>query len=248
MKACLHLRSEPITGKSLFMPAKNGGHDVARSATNTMADVVEKRLREYFKKRSFKPGDALPKETEMAAALGVSRNVVREALSRLRMLGMVETRKKRGMVLARPDILGTLERVLDPLIIDKGTLQDIFELRSVLEMGLADILYIRKTEQDILALEAIAKKENGEDKTFRIKNEIAFHGKLYAITGNDTLKRFQIMLLPIFAYVVTLEEKPARGKVTHQDLVEILKNGNKDDFREGMYEHLKPHFDRLTNV
>jgi GntR family transcriptional repressor for pyruvate dehydrogenase complex len=248
MKACLHLRSEPITGKRLFMPAKNGGHDVARSATNTMADVVEKSLREYFKKKAFKPGDSLPKETDMAEALGVSRNVVREALSRLRMLGMVETRKKKGMVLARPDILGTLEGVLDPLIMDKGTLQEIFELRSTLEMGLADVLYIRKTEQDILALEAIAKKENGEDKTFRIKNEIAFHGKLYDITGNNTLKRFQIMLLPIFAYVVTLEEKPTRGKVTHQDLVEILKNGNKDDFREGMYEHLKPHFDRLTNV
>lgn len=226
---------------------ENSCHDLERISTNTMADIVEESLREYFKKKLFKPGDSLPKETEMAKALGVSRNVVREALSRLRMLGMVETRKKSGLFLARPDILGTLERVLDPLIIDKDTLQDIFELRLILEMGLADILYIRKTEQDILALEAIAKKENCEDKTFRIKNEIAFHGKLYDITGNDTLKRFHIMLLPIFAYVATLEEEPAWGKVTHQDLVELFKTGNKEDCREGMYEHLKPHFDRLTN-
>jgi GntR family transcriptional regulator, transcriptional repressor for pyruvate dehydrogenase complex len=212
----------------------------------TMADVVELKLREYLKRKSFKPGDSLPKELELAEALGVSRNVLREALSRLRMLGMIETRKRRGMVLARPDILGTLERVLDPLIIDKDTLQDIFELRLVLEMGLADLLYSRKTDQDIKELETIAKKENTEDKTFRIKNEIAFHGKLYEITGNDTLKRFQIMLLPIFGYVVTLEEKPTRGKVNHQQLVEILKNGTKEDFKKGMYEHLKPHFDRLN--
>ena len=74
------------------------------------------------------------------------------------MLGMVETRKKRGMILGRPDILGTFERVLDPLIIDDGTLQDIFELRLVLEMGMADILYLKKTNQDIAALEAIAEK------------------------------------------------------------------------------------------
>ena len=212
----------------------------------TMADVVELKLREYLKRKSFKPGDSLPKELELAEALGVSRNVLREALSRLRMLGMIETRKRRGMVLARPDILGTLERVLDPLIIDKDTLQDIFELRLVLEMGLADLLYSRKTDQDIKELETIARKENIEDKTFRIKNEIAFHGKLYEITGNDTLKRFQIMLLPIFGYVVTLEEKPTRGKVNHQQLVEILKNGTKEDFKKGMYEHLKPHFDRLN--
>ncbi|MGV3508623.1 MAG: FadR/GntR family transcriptional regulator [Sphingobacteriaceae bacterium] len=215
--------------------------------TTTMADVVELRLREYLKKSSFKPGDSLPKELELAEALGVSRNVVREALSRLRMLGMVETRKKRGMILGRPDILGTFERVLDPLIIDDGTLQDIFELRLVLEMGMADVLYLKKTNQDIAALEAIAEKENIEDKTFRVKTEIAFHGKLYEITGNDTLKRFQIMLMPIFGYVTTLEEKATRGKVSHKDLVEILKHGNKDDFRAGMFEHLKPHFDRLMS-
>lgn len=219
--------------------------DLAPIASNTMADIVEVRLREYLKKKSFRPGDALPKELELAEALGVSRNVLREALSRLRMLGMIETKKKRGMILARPDILGTFERVLDPLIIDTETLQDIFELRLVLEMGLADLIYIRKTDKDIAELENIARKEVNHDNSFRIKNEIAFHGKLYEMSGNDTLKRFQIMLLPIFDYVVTLEKKPTRGKVNHMDLVQILKTGTKEDFKKGMEAHLKPHFDRL---
>jgi len=219
--------------------------DLTPISSSTMADIVEIRLREYLKKKSFRPGDALPKELELAEALGVSRNVLREALSRLRMLGMVETKKKRGMVLARPDILGTFERVLDPLIIDNKTLQDIFELRLVLEMGLADLLYIRKTDKDIAELENIAKKEVNRDNSFRIKNEIAFHGKLYEMSGNDTLKRFQIMLLPTFDYVVTLEKKPTRGKVNHMDLVQILKTGTKEDFKKGMQAHLQPHFDRL---
>ncbi|HYH56481.1 MAG TPA: GntR family transcriptional regulator, partial [Anseongella sp.] len=70
--------------------------DLGRITTSTMADVIELRIREYLKKKSFKPGDALPKEIELAEALGVSRNVVREALSRLRMLGMIETKRKRG--------------------------------------------------------------------------------------------------------------------------------------------------------
>jgi len=214
--------------------------------TSTMADKVEKSLREYLKKKPFLPGDALPTETEIASALGVSRNVLREALSRLRMLGMIESRKKRGMVLTKPDVLGAFEKVLDPLIIDKDTLQDIFELRLALEMGLAELLYLRKTDKDLEELETIAKAEKKhKDNDFRIKTEIAFHGKLYEITGNNTLKRFQSMLLPIFGYVLTLEKKTIMGKVTHLDLVEILKNGTRDDFKEGMYQHLKPHFDRL---
>ncbi|WP_275938322.1 FadR/GntR family transcriptional regulator [Anseongella ginsenosidimutans] len=232
------------------MPNDDLRKDLKRVTTKTMADVVELHLREYLKKKSFKPGDALPKETELAEALGVSRNVVREALSRLRMLGMVESRKKRGMILANPDILGAFERVLDPLILDEVTLRNVFELRLVLEMGLADILYIRKTQKDIEELEEIVKREvNKKQKPFRVKYEIAFHGKLYEMTGNDTFLRFQSMLLPVFEYVVDEEIKTSGkaevGKVTHHDLVEILKAGTPDEFRAGMREHLKPHFDRL---
>lgn len=213
-------------------------------STKTMAEIVEVRLREFFKKKSFKPGDSLPTEVELAHALGVSRNVVREALSRFRMLGIVETRKKRGMIMSNPDILGSFEKVLDPLMIDDTTLHNIFELRLVLEMGLADLLYIRKVDKEIEELEKIANEEE-TDSNFRIQNEIAFHGKLYEMTKNDTLKRFQTMLLPIFAYVITLEKKPIRGKVSHSDLVQILKNGTKEDFKKGMLAHLQPHFDRL---
>jgi GntR family transcriptional repressor for pyruvate dehydrogenase complex len=220
--------------------------DIERISSDTMADVVELRLREYFKKRSFKPGDQLPKELELAAALGVSRNVVREALSRLRMLGMIETKKKRGMIMAMPDVLGGFERVLDPQIIGDHTLQDLFELRLVLEMGLADILFMNKTEKSINELEKIAKNEIQDGKPiFRIKNEIAFHGKLYEMAGNNTLRRFQGMLLPVFEFVVRMENEFISGKVTHRDLVELLKTGTKDDFRQGMYDHLRPHFDRL---
>jgi GntR family transcriptional regulator, transcriptional repressor for pyruvate dehydrogenase complex len=226
------------------MPTNNLNNYIEPISSKTMAEVVEVKLREYFQKRSFKPGDSLPTENELAQALGVSRNVVREALSRFRMLGIVETKKKKGMTMSNPDILGAFEKVLDPLIIDNDTLQDIFELRLVLEMGLADLLYIRKTKEGIDELERIATEEEKDD-SFRVQNEIAFHGKLYEMTGNDTLKRFQTMLLPIFAYVITLEKKPIRGRVSHLDLVGILRKGSKEAFKKGMLAHLQPHFDRL---
>ena len=227
--------------------------DLAPIQSSTMTDIVELRLREFLKKKSFRPGDSLPKEQELAEALGVSRNIVREALSRLRMLGMINSKKKRGMILAQPDILGSFERVLDPLILGQETLQDIFELRLVLEMGLAELIYVRKTEDDIRKLEAIVDLEvNQIQKPFRVKNEIAFHGKLYQMTGNDTFLRFQRMLLPIFEYVSDYEiktnGKAEVGKVSHRDLVQLLKTGDVEDFRQGMKEHLKPHFGRLTNV
>ncbi|MGN6213720.1 FadR/GntR family transcriptional regulator [Parafilimonas sp.] len=229
------------------MPVKASTKDLEKIAHKTMADIVEIRLREYLKNKSFRPGDALPKETEMAESLGVSRNVVREALSRLRMLGMIETKRKRGMVLTSPDIMGSFERVLDPLFIDENTLQDIFELRLVLEMGLADLLFIRKKKEDIDELEAIAKKQKPTtgQHAFRIKNEIDFHGKLYSMTNNPTLQRFQDMLLPVFGYLVSLEKVPIVGSVSHLDLVNILRNGSKEEFRKAMAKHLEHHFKKI---
>lgn len=223
--------------------------DIEPVSHQTMADIVELKLLAFLKKNAFKPGDALPKEIELAEALGVSRNILREALSRLRMLGMVDTKKRRGMVLSSPDILGSLEKVMDPLIIDENTLQDFFELRLTLEMGLADILFIRKTTKDIAELEQIALAEKVRDKNdvaFRIKSEVEFHGKIYRMTGNETMQRFQTMLLPIFGHLVAIEKKPAGGKVTHLDLVNLLKTGTREEFRKGMREHLEHHFNRIV--
>lgn len=216
----------------------------------TMTDRVEAQLGKYFKDKGLKPGDAIPKEIEIAEALGVSRNIVREALSRFKMLGMIATKKKRGMVMAHPDILSSLERVLDPFILSDSTRKQLFELRLVLEMGLADLLYARIEDKDIDTLKKIVEKENvARSEKERVQCDIDFHATLYEVAGNEILRRFQKLLLPVFDYEVEYESKlnglaPA-GKVTHKELVNILDKGTADEFRSAMYEHLKPHFDKI---
>ncbi|MEI5985485.1 MULTISPECIES: FadR/GntR family transcriptional regulator [Sphingobacterium] len=229
------------------MPTKDLMNDLKPIEVNTRADLVEIQLREYLDKKGLKTGDVLPTEMDLSEALGVSRNVLREGLSRLRMLGLIESKKKRGMVLTSPDILGSFERVLNPQFMDTSTLKNLFELRLVLESGLADLLFLRKTDKDIKELEGIIKKEkSGDNDVFRVNSEIAFHGKLYEITGNDTLKRFQIMLLPVFDYVLKNENRSIKSNVTHADLVNILKTGSKEDFVLAMREHLRPHYEYLN--
>ena len=63
----------------------------------TLADHVEEEIIQYIKSHDLHPGDALPNEMEFSRMLGVSRNVIREAMSRLRMLGLIQTRTKRGL-------------------------------------------------------------------------------------------------------------------------------------------------------
>ena len=76
------------------------------SQTITLVDQVEDKLLNYLKEKDIRTGDSIPNELELAAALGVARSVLREALSRLKMMGMIETRTRRGMILTEPTILG----------------------------------------------------------------------------------------------------------------------------------------------
>jgi len=133
-------------------------------------------------------------------------------------------------------------------LVDKNTLHDIFELRLVLELGMADLLFLRIEEKHLEELDKIVKNDDPTNVNFRIKNEIAFHGKLYEITGNETLKRFQSMLMPLFDYVLKTEKRVVTPEVSHADLVELIRKGNKSDFKKGMEEHLRPHLETLSKL
>mgnify|MGYP003630991113 FL=1 len=224
----------------------------------SLVDKVENRLKQYFKENNLKIGDSLPKELEFAEALGVSRTVIREALLRLRTIGVIQSKKRSGMILTQPDIIQNFEKAIEYNLLGEEALVDIFELRLILEVGMADLLFARKTEEDINDLDKIVSKiEKEEDGKviFSLKHEIAFHSKLYQMSNNITLQRFQDLLLPVFNYVH--EDMPesaknfkySKGKfVTHRDLLNILKDGNAEDFREAMRNHLEPHFERILHM
>lgn len=217
----------------------------------TLVDKVETRLVNLLQQQRLKVGDSIPKELELAERLGVSRTVIREALTRLRLMGLVETKKKKGTVITSPDIFRNLSKSLNPYILDDETLKDIFELRLVMEIGMADLLFQHVSKDDIEELRAIVANEPQQPQyhIFNIEHEIEFHGKLYEISRNEALKKFQRMLLPVFDYVHhsgILKKQPLLNTfVSHKGLVDILETGTPELFRNGMRSHLENHFQRI---
>jgi GntR family transcriptional repressor for pyruvate dehydrogenase complex len=68
------------------------------------------------------------------------------------------------------------------------------------------------------------------------------------MAGNETLKKFQTILMPVFEYVIEYESKlqhTSVGKVTHADLLVILSGDSPDEFPNAMRRHLAPHFAHL---
>lgn len=222
--------------------------------TSSLVDKVEANLIQYFKKQALQPGDLIPKETELAKAMGVSRTVIRESMNRLKTIGMVESIKHKGTIIKSPDLSGLIGKSLIPHILDPNALQDIFELRLVIEIGMGDLVCEHVTDEDIRELEEIVNEEPeaSKDILFDVAHEIRFHSKLYEITKNDTLKSFQQILLPVFQYVYDsgLIHKPIRNEryISHKGLVEVLKRRDPDDFRIAMRKHLENHFRRIFEL
>lgn len=222
--------------------------------TRSLVDKVESNLVELLKLRKLKVGDSIPKEMELAEMLGVSRTVIREALLRLRTMGLIESKKKKGAVITSPDLFGIMSKSINPYVLDQETLKEMFELRLVLEIGMADLLYHRITKKDIDELYAIVAGEPPATQyhVFNIEHEIQFHSKLYEITGNETLKKFQKMLLPIFDYVhnsgLLKKQSLLKTFVSHKQLVDLLETGTPEAFRNGMRGHLENHFARIFDA
>ncbi|MES2276288.1 MAG: FCD domain-containing protein [Bacteroidota bacterium] len=219
--------------------------------TSSLVDKVEKNLVELFIEKNFKVGDVIPKELELTKAMGVSRTVIREALLRLRMIGLIETKKHRGAVITSPDLTSILQKSMNPQMLDDGTLKEIFEMRLSLEIGIADFIIQRVTPEDIVELKQIVASEppKSQSHLFQIEHEIRFHGKLYEITRNETLKNFQKMLLPVFDYVhhsgLLKKKIPKKKFVSHKELIELIERGSAELLRNGMRNHLENHFSRL---
>jgi len=219
--------------------------------TSSLVDRVEARIIHLIRENKLAVGDVLPRELDLAERLGVSRTVVREALLRLRLIGLIESRKHRGAVLKNPDVLSPLRKVFHPAILDDVTLRDMFEMRLALEVGMADFIVDKITEEDIRELEEIADGIVSGDTAdpWHIEDEIRFHGRLYKISGNKILMELQEMLFPIFQYVHQsglLERPVVKGDfVSHKELVQVLKLRDADAYRKAMRQHLNNHFARI---
>lgn len=216
----------------------------------TLVDKVENNLLKLFQEGNLKPGDPIPKEVDLAKSMGVSRTAIREALTRLKLLGLIDSRRNRGMIITRPDVLSNIKRVLDPQLLDGNTMKEIFEFRLVLEIGIGDILFIKKNDNYLRLLEEIVvREEETKDKIEKMKIDVEFHSMLYKMSENKTILQFQKMLLPIFNYVNnglhvrSLIEN--ENYVSHRVLFNILKGGTPEEFRNKMREHLTQYFEKV---
>lgn len=215
----------------------------------TLVDQVESQLLRYFKMNNMSAGSSIPNESVLAESLGVGRSVLREALSRLKMLGLIETRTRKGMQLKEPPIFGTFSRIVDPHLLSESTIFDILGFRTALELGICSDIFENITQKDIEELEQIVKvSEILENNEYPLVEEWMFHSKLYEITNNKLIAEFQTIIHPIMVYVketfveniqpINIELSAKGTIVSHSDLLSFIKKGDMNGYKKAIEQHL----------
>jgi len=217
----------------------------------TLTEQAEQQILQYVTENGYKIGDTFPKENEFAEILGVSRVVIREALSRLRMMGFIETKRKRGTVLKSPDMFYGVKTIVNSGKLDLDSLKDLYEVRIMLEIGMADFIFMRKSQEYLDQLEKIVAQEDATDVNdleTLARLDIQFHTTLYKMSGNKSLGTFQNLLNTLFTTYSRSKNWRNRQIISHAALVGILQKGTTDAFRTAMRLHLNTRFEDMEKL
>ena len=214
----------------------------------SLTGTLVARLTEEITSGRLAPGIRLPTEQEMMASFGVSRTVIREAVSALRADGLVVTRQGSGAFVADgghrpfridPDQLGSIRDVLH-----------LMELRTSVEVEAAGLAAERRLAKDLRDIEdaldridrAIAEGDAAIGADFDFHRAIArathnpYHLKFLEFLGNLTIPRQSVRVA-----VQTLEEQRAylnKVQAEHRDICAAIKLQNADSAREAARRHL----------
>lgn len=156
-------------------------------AGTSLADQVAQSLESSIRQGQLRPGDRLPTEVAMVAQFGVSRTVVREAISRLKSSGLVESKQGSGVYVQAARI--------EPLDLDKTqaasqeAVIQIVEVRRALEAEVAELAAARRNPEDLrrihAAVQALADAvQQGRDG---VSEDVAFHRAIAQAARNPFL-------------------------------------------------------------
>jgi GntR family transcriptional repressor for pyruvate dehydrogenase complex len=156
--------------------------------THRLSVQVAEQLASAIRKGKLKQGDKLPTEAQLVSQFEVSRTVVREALSRLKSLGLIDSQQGSGIYVSAPSPFQPLNFDVKHAASREAVIQ-IVEVRRALEAECASLAAIKRTPEDIQFIhqsldqldQAVARGEDG------VEEDVQFHRAIANAAGNPFL-------------------------------------------------------------
>ncbi len=224
-----------------------------------LAQGVVAYISDSIRNGTISPGERLPTESEIMRILGVSRTVVREAISHAQAAGMVETRHGVGTFVLEPVPAHNLG--IDPgTVVTMRDVLAILELRISLETESAGLAALRRTDEQLQALRNALDNfqlnaKNGGDT---VAADVQFHLSIAQASANryfyDILKHLGTNIIPRARLnsAKLAHDEPAiymeRVNREHDDIFNAIARQDPEAARAAMRTHLSNSRERLRRA
>ena len=211
-------------------------------------------LTAMIRERGKFPDGRLPPERELAVSLGVSRNLLREAIITMEVMGLLEIRERQGAFIVAPradDFAASLKFLS---IWPDDILSHLMEMRLVIEVPAAGLAAVRRTDAELARMkECVRRLEEPEAGSPSEATETAaswdaqLHTLVLRSAHNPVLDRvYEGLSSTMEKYVIisrrkllALERWPEKILGEHRRLVLAIEAGDAESAQRALREHLE---------
>jgi DNA-binding FadR family transcriptional regulator len=211
----------------------------------SVVESIQEQIRLLIGEGRLEPGSKLPSEKELMAQLGVSRPTLREALHTMIGEGLLVVRPGRGTYVREPTSAAAIHAGVITLLLTSEDIEEIQEVRKILEPEVAARVAVRGTETDFGDIEAILDEMAAavEDGSSLFEIAWAFHRRLPEAAGNAAMAK----IVDIIYEMIRTSEQPLYDRYfdptqelrEHRELLRVLRLRDPELARAAMRAHLE---------
>ncbi|WP_350299669.1 FadR/GntR family transcriptional regulator [Peribacillus frigoritolerans] len=152
-------------------------------------EEVSDELYEMIRSGSLKPGEQLDSIQQLAENFQVGRPAIREALSALSSMGLIEIKQGEGTFVKTFDPAIMNHPLSAALLMDQDNIKHLLEVRKILESGTAEVAAKKRTEENLIELKdrLFDMEKVSDDEELSDKADIAFHVAVANASQNELL-------------------------------------------------------------
>lgn len=236
---------QPVKNARRDTPAHEAGLAGLEPIKRTrIPEEIANRIRTLILGSRFKPDQPLPSERALAKRMRVSRSSVRDALRRLEVAGLLETRHGRGTFLHELSVANLVTPMASVLTFNRARQDDLMDVRRVFEPAVAGMAATRATAPELDELDRLLEEQRRKVRAGQptIGEDTAFHAALARATHNPVIVGIMETLndLLIESRTRTLQRRgrPLRSLRGHEAVVEAVRGRDADRAALAMREHI----------
>ncbi|KEF38403.1 transcriptional regulator, GntR family [Schinkia azotoformans MEV2011] len=211
-------------------------------------EEVAEAIHEMIRSGKLKPGDKLDSVQQLAENFQVGRSAIREALTSLRAMGLVEMKQGEGTYVKQFDSANITFPLSMAILMNKQDIFNLLEVRKIIEVGSAAAAAKKRTTEQLDSMEDALNNMKNANKEFGETADLQFHLAVTEASNNPLLIQLmnqvsglmgesmkEIRKVWIFSNYSNLD----RLYKEHMDIFKAIKEEKEEEARQAMLRHLE---------